>query len=151
MTTDHMSTHRRRVGLIVAVSGLAAVALTVGTFAVAQAVRPQTALSVLCFEHASTSSGYTTAAMGSATNAPTGQIDHRGDADPVAVCASAWRVGQVDRKVDSGRDQKTAQFPVPQLVACTMANGVGAAFPREGSHATAARFCDSLGLIVWSK
>jgi hypothetical protein len=139
--------HRWRVPLIVAVSVLVALALAVGAFAVAQATAAQASYSVLCFDHASTSSGYVQATSGTARSASV----ERHAADPAAICASAWRVGQVGQKVGAGQDQKAAHLTVPPLVACTMANGVGAAFPREGSDATVARFCNSLGLTVWSK
>jgi hypothetical protein len=141
--------HRRRVGIAIAVAGVAALALTAGTIAVVQATHEQTTYSVLCYSGASTSSSYGTAADPNATNARTGQTDRQA-ADPVSVCGDMWRMGLVGQKPDPQRDPNTANFPVPQLVACTTANGVGAAFPRGGSHASKADFCDSLGLTPWS-
>jgi hypothetical protein len=144
--------HSRRTALIIAVSGLAVLAVVVGGLAVAQAIGAQATFSTLCFSRASTSSSYITAAQGAVTNPSTRQSNRRA-ADPVDVCASVWRVGEISLKAQSGPDRSTptGQFAVPGLVACTMANGVGAAFPREGSRATVARFCGSMGLTAWSR
>ncbi|MEJ1229809.1 MAG: hypothetical protein WDM88_02860 [Galbitalea sp.] len=141
---------RRRVSITVAGAGLAAVVLTAGTVAVVQATQEQIGYSVICYSAASTSSDYATASDPTATNTVTGQTD-REAADPVSVCGDMWRSGLVGQKPDAQRDPNTANFPIPQLVACTTTDGVGAAFPREGSGATETDFCDSLGLAPWSK
>jgi len=140
--------HRRRVGITIAVAGAAALALTAGTIAVVQATREQINYSVLCYSGASTSSSYTTATDPTATNTKTGQTDRKAT-DPVSVCGETWRMGLVGQKPDPQRDPNTANFPVPKLVACTTANGVGAAFPRGNSSATGTDFCNSLGLTPW--
>jgi hypothetical protein len=142
--------HRRRVGITIAVAGAAALALTAGTVAVVQATHEQITYSVLCYSGASTSSSYTTAADPTATNTKTGQSDRQA-VDPVSVCGETWRMGLVGQKPDPQRDPNTANFPVPRLVACATANGVGAAFPRGASSATETDFCESLGLTPWSK
>ncbi len=143
--------HRRRIGITIAVGALAAVALTAGTLAVVQATHEQTTYSVQCYSQASTSSSYTTATEPIAVNTTTGQTADRPPSEPVSVCGGMWRMGMVGQKPDPNRDPNTANFPVPQLVACTLPNGVGAAFPKNGSSATEAEFCDSLGLTPWSK
>ena len=141
--------HHRRVGIAVAVSALAAVALTAGTVAVIQASHDQRTYSVQCYSQASTSSSFTTTVEGEATNSLTGQKAVRPVAEPLSVCGEMWRMGLVGQKPAPGQDPNTANYPVPQLVACTLSDGVGAAFPREGSIENQTDFCDALGLTPW--
>ena len=48
------------------------------------------------------------------------------------------------------QDPNAANFPVPELVGCTLSNGVGAGFPRGDSTATSEEFCRDLGLTIWA-
>lgn len=61
--------------------------------------------------------------------------------DPVSACAQAWRDGLLPSRGDRGVQPGAAgRSPVPDLVACTLDEGVSAVFP--GDPAT----CERLGL-----
>jgi hypothetical protein len=61
--------------------------------------------------------------------------------DPVSACAQAWRDGLLPSHGDrAARPGAAGQSPVPDLVACTLDEGVSAVFP--GDPAT----CERLGL-----
>jgi hypothetical protein len=142
--------HRRRVGFTIAAAGAGALALTAGTLAVVQATHEQTTYSVQCYSQASTSSTYGTASEPLPINSATGHAGTRAAVDPVSACGHMWREGLVGQQPDPQRDPNSANFPVPPLIACTLANGVGAAFPKGDSNDNQASFCDSLGLTPWS-
>ena len=80
---------------------------------------------------------------------PPGEEASRDVLDPVTICGDLWRMGLVGQDA-APADPNTANFPVPELVGCTLANGIGAAFPRGDSTATSEEFCRDLGLTSWA-
>lgn len=131
----------------IAAAGLA-VALTGGTIAVVQATQEQISYSIQCYEAASLNADFTTIGTPTATDSVTGE-ESRDATDPVSTCGDIWRMGLIGQDAVPA-DPNTADFPVPELVGCTLNNGVGAGFPRGGSTATVEEFCQNLGLTVWA-
>ena len=137
-----------RVGIAITGAGAIAVALTAGAIAVAQASHEEVAYSVQCYDRPSLSAVYTTVGVAAATKVAPGSAA-RESTDPVATCADMWRMGILGQK-SVPDDPNAANFPIPELVGCTLPNGVGAGFPRAGSNASAQEFCSNLGLAIWS-
>ena len=136
-----------RVGLIVGASIVGVLGLTAGTIAVVSASQEAISYSVNCYTADSLSAKYTTVASAEATNNATGQTD-RPKTNPVTTCADMWRMGVIGQPAVP-KDPNTANFPVPDLVGCTLSNGVGAGFPRPDPTISNKELCDSLGLAVW--
>jgi hypothetical protein len=141
--------HATRVGLIVGASAVGVLGLTAGTIAVVNATQDQISYSVNCYSADSLTSSYTTVQSPTATNSATGQTD-RAVTDPVTTCTDMWRMGLIGQSTKPA-DPNSANFPVPDLVACALSNGVGAGFPRTDSTISDKDLCDSLGLAVWSR
>jgi hypothetical protein len=139
--------HPRRLALILSASAVGVIGLTAGAIAVVQASHEQITYSVACYAHDSVSGPV------NMVGEPQG-IDNAGHAaprtptNPITTCADMWRKGIVGQPAPP-KDPNAANFPVPELVGCTMVNGIGAGFPREGSTASASDFCSGLGLTVW--
>lgn len=147
----NLRTHRfsraGRVGIAWGSAAALAAALTGGAIAIMQATPEQVSYSVQCYEGPSLSAKFTTVATPEALTETTGEVS-RYVTDPVTTCAAMWRMGLLGQATVPS-DPNAADFPVPELVGCTLENGVGAGFPREGSTVPAVRFCDDLGLAVW--
>jgi len=145
--TPRFSRAQKATVAVVAAGALAA-GLTGGALAVARATQEQISYTVECFEAADLSSRFTTVSSPTATNLTTGE-ESRNQTDPVATCSEMWRMGLIGQ--DSvPADPNAAQFPVPALVGCALADGVGAGFPRGSSTAGAEEFCGDLGLTAWA-
>jgi hypothetical protein len=139
-----------RAGVAIAAAAVAVLGLTGGAVAVIQATHEQVAYSVQCFAGASLGSASTTVTVPEATDRTTGAAGSRPTTDPVADCADAWRSGLIGQ-ASPPADPNTADFPVPDLVACTLRDGVGAGFPRGDSRLDDKAFCAVLGLAPWHK
>lgn len=129
----------------IAVGGLV---LTGGTIAVVQATQEQVDYSVRCYAAADLGSNFTDVARPIATDTTTGQQMPRQVLEPENACGDMWRMGMIGQEV-APTDPNAAHFPVPELVSCTLQDGVGAAFPRENNTALAEAFCRDLGLTAW--
>lgn len=139
--------HPRRLALILSASAIAVIGLTAGAVAVVQASHEQITYSVACYAHDSVSGPITGVGEPQGIDA-SGHAAPRTPTNPVTTCADMWRKGIVGQPAPP-KDPNVAHFPVPSLVGCTMADGIGAGFPREGSTASDSDFCGSLGLTVW--
>lgn len=137
--TPRFSRAGKSLSAAIAAGGLA-VALTGGAVAVIQATQEQIRTSVRCYAAPDLDARFTTAAI------PTDAADA---VDPVGLCGDMWRAGIIGQPVIPA-DPNTADYPVPDLVACTLQDGTGSGFPREGA-ASAQAFCRELGLAVWSR
>lgn len=140
--------HRARLGVVLSGSAVAILGLTGGTLAVVQATQEQVSYSVQCFAGASLDSASTTIDRPQATNRVTGTNAARERTTPAADCAFAWKAGLIGQTA-SPVDPNSANYPVPDLVACTLTDGVGAGFPRGDSKLSDSAFCDALGLTTW--
>jgi hypothetical protein len=147
-TRTHRFSRAGRVTILVAGSSLFAIALTGGTIAAIQASQEDVDYSVQCFEAASRSAESTTVVLAEATDNETGEIVPRDAIDPAETCGEMWRMGFLGQE-SAPADPNAANFPIPELVACVLDNGVGAVFPREDSTASSESFCRDLGLAVW--
>lgn len=134
---------------VVAGAGALALGVTGGAIAIAAAPPEAVAYSVQCYEAADLGSRYTTLGHPIAIDDATGEEQNRDTTDPVADCGEMWRMGVVGQD-EVPDDPNAAQFPVPELVGCTLPSGVGAAFPRGESSARDDEFCGALGLAVWA-
>ena len=139
---------RTRAGVAIAVASAGVLSLTAGVVVVAMATPEQVSYSVNCYEKASLSSTYTTATDPEATSS-NGTVT-RTRTNPISSCAAMWKMGLLGQATPPS-DPNTAHFPVPALVGCTMANGVGAGFPRGQSSDSDADFCSGLGLTPWQQ
>lgn len=147
-TRTHRFSRAGRVTMVVAGASLFAVALTGGTIAAIQASQEDVDYSVQCFDAASMSATSTTVVLAEATDNETGEVVPRDAIDPAETCGEMWRMGFLGQE-SAPTDPNSANFPVPELVACVLDNGVGAVFPREDSTASSQSFCRDLGLAVW--
>ncbi len=139
---------RARKGAIAAITaGGLAVALTGGAIAVVQATHEEVSYSVQCYDAASVNAHFTTVGTPIATDIVTGE-ESRDATDPVATCGEMWRMGLIGQDA-APDDPSAADFTVPELVGCTLENGIGAGFPRGDSAATSEEFCQNLGLAIW--
>lgn len=121
--------------LIIAAAAIAA--LTAGSLIVARLSQNDIDHSAICFQHASLDSYQVPiSGAGDTTDEPL---------DPIRGCAFAWKLGNFEP--GGPPDPSTANFPVPELTACTLADGSAGVFPREGRPAE--DFCAALGLAVW--
>jgi len=136
----------RRLGIGVAVL-VGAATLTATAVAIHQATTEQITYSVDCFEKADMTSRSASVESSEATNNLTGATS-REPTDPVTSCQDMWRMGLLGQMTPPA-DPDTADFPVPDIVACKEANGVGAGFPRGDSTLSNAEFCQDLGLAAW--
>jgi hypothetical protein len=139
--------HPKRLALILSASAVAVIGLTAGAVAVVQAGHEQITYSVACYVHDSVSGPVNTIGEPQGIDAA-GHAAPRTPTNPVTTCADMWRRGVVGQPAPP-KDPNAANFPVPSLVGCTMADGIGAGFPREGSTASDSDFCNGLGLTVW--
>lgn len=146
--TPRFSRARKATVAAFAAGGLA-VALTGGAIAVVQASQEDINYSARCFPTASISDQYADVGAAPATDIATGEEASRDVLDPVMICGDLWRMGLVGQDA-APADPNAASFPVPELVGCTLANGIGAAFPRGDSTATSEAFCRDLGLTSWA-
>ena len=140
--------HRARVGVVLSGSAVAILGLTGGTLAVVQATQDQVSYSVQCFAGPSLDSSNTTISRPQATDRATGSGAARQRTSPSADCAFAWKAGLIGQRV-APSDPNSANYPVPELVGCTLTDGVGAGFPRGDSKLSDSAFCDTLGLTIW--
>lgn len=140
--------HRSRLGLVAAGSAVFVLGLTGGTLAVVHATQEQVSYSVQCFAGPSLNSSSTTIGHPEATDRTTETVAERPLTDPIADCTFAWKAGLIGQKT-APADPNSANFAVPDLVACTLTNGVGAGFPRGDSTLSDNAFCDGLGLTIW--
>lgn len=70
--------------------------------------------------------------------------------DAVELCSWWWsNDGWNDEGNPELWDPIRGDFPVPPLVACTMADGTAGVFPWEGAAASEEDFCETLGLADW--
>lgn len=145
--TPRFSRARKTAVAAIAAGGLA-VALTGGAIAVVQATQEQISYSVQCYDAASINANFTTVATPTATDNVTGE-ESRDATNPVTTCGDIWRMGLIGQEA-APADPNAANFPVPELVGCTLSNGVGAGFPRGDSTATSEEFCRDLGLTIWA-
>jgi hypothetical protein len=138
----------RKAAVAAGAAGAVAVALTGGAIAVVQATQDQVSYSVQCYDAASTNAHFTTVGTPIATDNVTGE-ESRDATNPVTTCGDIWRMGLIGQDA-APADPNAADFAVPELVGCTLGNGVGAGFPRGDSTATSEEFCRDLGLAVWA-
>ena len=138
---------RFRVVRAVAIGGIAAIALTAGSIVVLRATPEQINHSVSCYGMADPAS---TPVLVSAPSpvSTSGEKQSRTSVSPVDLCEDMWRMGLVGQS-EIPTDPNAANFSVPDLVACTQSDGVGAAFPREGLPESDKLACAALGLAVW--
>lgn len=144
--TPRYSRARKATIAAIAVGGLV---LTGGTIAVVQATQEQIDHQVRCFEAADLGSNYTDVAEAIGIDSTTGRQEARRVLGPETACGDMWRMGLVGQEV-APADPNAANFPVPELVGCTLPNGIGAAFPRENHSTLAEDFCRDLGLTAWT-
>lgn len=144
--TPRYSRARKATIAAIAVGGLL---LTGGTIAVVQATQEQIDHQVRCFEAADPDSNYTDVAEAISIDSNTGQQETRRVLDPETVCGDMWRMGLIGQEV-APADPNAANFPVPELVGCTLPNGIGAAFPRDNRSAPEQELCRDLGLTAWT-
>lgn len=123
---------RFRVTRNLAIGAVAIGALTAGTVAVATAPSQYLDTFSVCYEEADLSSQHFDVLE-----------DHT---DPITACSASWRVGQLGQ--NGSADPNDANFPVPELAACELRNGVAAVFPREDAESDQG-LCEALGLAVW--
>jgi hypothetical protein len=141
-------TYRARLGIVVSGAAVVVLGISGGSLAVVQATHEQVSYSVQCFAGASTESSSTTIGHPQVTDRVTGVNGQRQSADPIADCSFAWKAGLIGQK-SAPADPNSANFPVPDLVACTLPDGVGAGFPRVDRKLSDHALCESLGLSVW--
>lgn len=131
---------RFRTTRTVLIAGAAVVALTAGALIV-QAATSDIESTVACYEHPALDARVVSVGVDPATAVGS-------PIDPIAYCAVAWRTGSLGQQVAPPLDD-ASDFPVPDLFACVQVDGVGAAFPREGSAASDRELCEAIGLAVW--
>ncbi|HWM32897.1 MAG TPA: hypothetical protein VNR36_01525 [Pseudolysinimonas sp.] len=121
---------RYRVTRNLIIAGVAVAALTAGAVVIALETQDVRSTNVICFEEAGVESrqvaGGTSADM----------------FDPIEMCSAIWAV---DGFADP--DGQDYTHPVPDLVACTMPNGIAGVFPL--GDARPEDFCAALGLADW--
>jgi hypothetical protein len=129
-------------GLVVA--GAAAILLAGAAIAVAQYDQQTIRSNATCFREASLGSqGVGIVQVPDASNPDA-------VADPIQACAVIWQNDMWDSSNNGDPDDPSdGTAPVPQLVACTLSDGVPGVFPREGSTASDEDFCGALGLADW--
>jgi len=135
---------RRRFGVI-AGAAAAAVAITGGALIV-RASNDAITYEVVCYDGPSLSANsvQVESALG---------VDQSGGADrtatdPVVTCGDMWRMGLIGQE-ELPVDPNAANFDVPDLVGCTLPNGIAAGFPRGASTFDNRDFCNELGLAPW--
>lgn len=136
-----------RIGFAAAAGIVLAAGLTGGTIVVIQATQEVITYSVQCYEGASLSSDFITVGHSEATEGPIREVTPV-PTDPVETCTDVWRRGLIGQETPLS-DPNTPDLPAPEIVGCTLTDGIGAGFPIEDSTATAEDFCRSLGLAPW--
>ena len=120
------------------IAGAAIAALTAGSLIVARLTQADIDHSAICFEHASTdSTQFPISGAGATTDEAL---------DPLAGCAYTWQEGYFD-PAGPADPPDTGDFPVPQLVACTLPDGSAGVFHLEDHPVQ--NFCGALGLADW--
>ncbi len=144
--TRRVRRNRWRHPLVVAGSALLLCAAGAGIAAVVvERVTADTVRnSVRCFEDDSLSSRFMDFGTSPATATSDGTTARQPVADPVELCAVAWRSGLLGRP-SAPTDPAGADFPVPALAPCRLTSGQLAAFPRDGKN-TAKSLCKQLGI-----
>jgi len=146
---DHVTTRipverARRKKRAWVVSGVVAAAVAVaGAALVIRASDDVIKYEVRCYESASLESDY--GQMKSDLWVGENGDSGRGEVDPAVNCGDLWRMGLVGQPTPPA-NPNTANFEVPELVGCELANGMAAGFPRGDSTASATEFCNELGL-----
>ena len=143
--------HSRRFRVIraTAIAAIAALMLTAGGIAVLRASFEDVSYSVACYDGPGTYTAPVTVSA-PAPMATDGTEAPRTRVDPVETCGEMWRMGLIGQE-ETPADPNAANFPVPALVGCVQANGVGAAFPRDDLPESDTLACGLLGLAVWTE
>lgn len=147
----HTRTHRfsgtGRAAIALGASAVVAIGLTGGTIAVVQASQHDIDTQARCYVGASLSADFIEVSQAAGIDNESGEVveEYTG---LIELCGEMWRMGLGQENPPA--DPNTGDFPKPELVGCTMPDGIGAAFPRGESTASDAEFCGALGLAVWA-
>lgn len=137
---------RRRV--VVAVTGVAGLALAASALMVRQATPEQVLHTVVCYEEASTDSrtgtGYSAVATPTDGSGPAEQPE----VDPLESCGVAWSGGLMGQPTPPA-DPNFAQYPIPELFVCKGTNGIPWVFPRSEGAAGKNQTCEAMHLDPW--
>lgn len=123
----------RRIGFVSA-AGVAALALVGGAIAVTQASQTEIEGTIRCFAVMDGDAEYTTVIEASADgDVPDTAFSKRA----IEVCGAMYRVGILgDGKVLAPKDPSKVDYPIPELVTCTLRDGVIGVFPNENTTDT---------------
>jgi len=137
---------RRRKRRIITASAIGAAVVLTGAALVIEATSDQVHYEVFCYETQDLDGKYTQ------VQSALGVDDHgnaeRTEVDPVETCGDMWRMGALGQATPPA-DPNTANFEVPELVGCTLPNGMAAGIPRGDSTSSNTDLCNELGLTPW--
>lgn len=135
---------RRRTGVITGV--MAATLAISGGALIVHASDDAVTYGVVCYDGPSLSAG--SVQVESALGVDRSGSADRTATDPVATCGDMWRLGLIGQE-QLPPDPNAANFDVPDVVGCTLPNGIAAGFPRGTSTFDDHDFCTQLGLAPW--
>lgn len=133
-------TRTRRIG-IAGGAGLAVLALTGAAIAVVQAGQDEIDGTIRCFAAMDAHADYTTATEAQVEGTVPDEAFSR---HAIEVCAALWEVGTLaNGRVEVPQDPNKVDYSAPELIACTLPDGVTGVFPDENTLGMEA--CQQLG------